>query len=193
MQAFPTGTGLRSLGSTSEARQGGRRKYPPAQSPRPFSFLWRFVTTWVTGLGLLSVAPTVERSLIQATISSLRVLSQILRFGFSSSGPYVTVAGANLEIITDCTPIMPTLALWGAIVAFPAPVRWKAAGAILGAALLWGYNVARILVLAVVLRSNPASFEFVHVYLWQTLTMVVVLVYFVAWTRLLRRREPWVT
>jgi hypothetical protein len=52
--------------------------------------------------------------------------------------------------------------------------------------MLWVYNLARILALALVLRFHPTWFEFVHVYLWQTLTLLVVLAMFVSWIRLLR-------
>jgi len=151
-----------------------------------FGFIGRFLAAWMAGLAILAMVPGVERWAIRATIESLGIAAHMLRVECAVSGAYVKLGGVNLEIITDCTPVMPTLALWGAMLAFPAPAKWKLGGIGIGGTMLWVYNLARILALALVLRFHPTWFEFVHVYLWQTLTLLVVLVMFVSWIRLLR-------
>jgi exosortase/archaeosortase family protein len=79
---------------------------------------------------------------------------------------------------------MPTAALWIAIAAFPAPWRWKVGGLLAGAGLLWLYNMARILALVPVLAYRPQIFDFIHVYLWQTVTLLVVFALFLLWLKL---------
>jgi exosortase/archaeosortase family protein len=100
------------------------------------------------------------------------MVADALRLEFIASGTRVRIAGVTLEIIMECTPVMPALLLWSAICAFPASARWKLVGVAAGGILLWVYNIARVLSLALVLRSRPAWFPFVHVYLWQGLSLV---------------------
>jgi len=149
-------------------------------------FLGRFGTAWLVGLGVLAVVPAIERSAIQATIAGLGIASHLMKIECVISGSDINIAGADLRIITDCTPIMSTLALWAAMFAFPAPVPWKLGGMATGVAVLWVFNLARVLTLAFVLRSHPTWFGFAHVYLWQSVTLLVVLAMFVAWVRLQR-------
>ncbi len=58
------------------------------------------------------------------------------------------------------------------------PPRWD-----VEAPLLWLYNLGRILTTVVVLKNRPEWFEFVHVYLWQTVTVIAVFGLFVLWLR----------
>src|SRR5882672_1229719 len=146
-------------------------------------FLGRFGTAWLVGLGVLAFVPAIERLAIQATIAGPGIASHLLKVECVISGSNVKIAGADLQIITDCTPIMPTLALWAAMFAFPSPAPWKLGGMATGGAALWVFNLARVLALAFVLRSHPTWFGFAHVYLWQSVTLLVVLAMFVAWVR----------
>jgi exosortase/archaeosortase family protein len=85
---------------------------------------------------------------------------------------------------------MPTLMLGIAVLAYPSNATWKLVGVAAGAAALWVYNVVRMLALMATLRWWPGSFHFVHVYLWQTVTLLVVCALFLLWLRLGTVREP---
>lgn len=167
----------------------GHKQGMTPQSRRVFGFIGRFLAAWLAGLAILATFPGVERWAVHATIESLGLAGHMLRVEWAMSGTYVGIGGVNLEIITDCTPVMPALLLWSAMVAYPAPRRWKLAGIATGGVTLWVYNVARVLVLAIVLQTRPTWFEFVHIYLWQTFTLLIVLAMFAGWVRLLRTNE----
>src|SRR2546422_8936675 len=93
-----------------------------------FGFIGRFLAAWLAGLAILALFPGVEQWAIHTTIQSLQIAAHMLRAECTVSGTYVKLRGVSLEIITDCTPVMPTLALWGAMLAFPAPATWKLSG-----------------------------------------------------------------
>lgn len=150
------------------------------------AFVGRFAGAWVITLIALALVPGVERRAVLATTASISLVSHLLRIECVTTGSLVRLAGADLDIVADCTSLMPTLALWAAMVAFPAALPWRAGGMVSGAALLWLYNLARVLALAFVLQAKPAWFDFVHAYLWQTLTLAVVFFLFVLWIRLQR-------
>ena len=174
--------------SARPARVPGRP--PGLNAPRRaevravLGFLARFAAGWVATLVLFALVPAIDRWAVSHTVWSLLLTTRL--FGVASSGAEsnVVIAGVPVQIVPDCTPLMPTAALWIAIAAFPAPWRWKIGGLLAGAVLLWLYNMARILALVPVLAYRPQLFDFIHVYLWQTVTLIVVFALFLLWLRL---------
>lgn len=170
-------------GRTPEPRR--RRTLLRHESSRPvLGFLLRFVLAWIAALLAASLFPRIEDDAIAATLWTLRLVLMPIAHGAVFQGSTLQVGGASVLIVSDCTPLMPIAALWAAVLAFPAPWRWRCVGLFAGAGILWMYNVARILALLPVLAHRPQWFEFIHVYLWQTVTLVVVFTCFLAWLRL---------
>lgn len=154
-------------------------------------FVGFFTAFWLLSQALLGVFPKIETWIVNATVSNLVVAGNWVSQGSVATGPFVRIGGANLQIVPDCTPLMSTIMLWCAIVAFPSAFTWKIAGLLSGAAILWVYNLLRVLALAFILSKRPALFEFVHVYLWQSATVFVVFSIFALWLYLHQpRTEP---
>ena len=130
------------------------------------------------------LVPAIERRAIAGTVASDAGVLRAATFRPVVSAASILVGGHPVEITPDCTPLMPTAALWVAMLAFPASLPWRLAGALAGAAVLWAYNVARIIAMIGVLNVRPAWFDLLHVYMWQTLTLVVVIGLFLMWLRL---------
>jgi len=128
------------------------------------------------------LVPALETWLIQATLQSLGLARFVTSAAVQMEGTIFRIGPTVIQIVPDCTPLFPTLLLLGGILAFPAGWRFKLAGVALGIVVLWLYNLLRIYVLMAVLRYAPAQFDLVHVYLWQSVTLLVVLGCFVAWT-----------
>jgi exosortase/archaeosortase family protein len=174
------------------ARTSSRQ--PPAVAPgarrAAFSFLARFVAGWAVVLLAAAILPGIERRAIATTVASVAGTLRAAALHVQVGGASIVVGRAPIEITPDCTSLMPTAALWVAILAFPGAASWKLAGALAGGAALWLYNMARILTMILVLNVRPGWFEFVHVYLWQTMTLVVVVGLFLLWLRLEPRPAP---
>jgi len=159
----------------------------PAASRAILGFVLRFVGGWVLVIALVSWIPALDRWAIAHTIASLGGIARTFRLAFTSSGSSVQIAGASMQIVADCTPLMPIAALAIAVFAFPAPWRWRGLGLLGGAVLLWLYNLVRIFALVPVLSWKPEWFDFIHVYLWQTMTLLVVFAIFLVWLRVQNR------
>lgn len=133
--------------------------------------------------------PASEPWLVRATLHSL----ELARFVTSASVRVVdttfAIGSTPVQIVPDCTPLFPTLLLLGGILAFPASWRAKLVGVALGVVALWIYNMFRIYLLMAVLRYAPAQFDLVHVYLWQSVTLLLVLGCFMLWTRFAEPRR----
>src|SRR5436190_20049695 len=132
--------------------------------------------------------PAIGRALIHATLQSLNVARIAFPAAVRLNEPHFSFGMTTIEIVLDCTPLFPTLLLFGGILAFPARWRWRAIGVLAGATLLWLYNLIRIYALMAVLRFAPKQFDLAHVFLWQSATLLVLLGCFLAWIRVGRRQ-----
>jgi exosortase/archaeosortase family protein len=163
-----------------------RTRRRAARNSRPtgaIGFVLRFVAFWLGSLLLLGSVPAIESWSVRSTVACLRAALAVLTGSAAVNGDTVSAAGISFSIISDCTPLLPTSLFFSACLAFPAGWRWKAAGVAGSAALLWVYNLIRVLVLFWVKARWPGAFDFVHVYLWQTATLIVVFLLFVLWLR----------
>lgn len=117
----------------------------------------------------------IEAATIRATVTSTALILNALRLSPVVSDAQIHVAGVSIAIVPDCTPIFPMVLLAGAIGVFPIPARRKVLALATALPLLWVYNVARIIVLLFALvHFSRATFDLLHIFLWQSLTIAVV-------------------
>ncbi len=170
--------------------RGGTDRRPARSGPGPgasravLGFVARFAAAWVIALVAVAFIPGIERWAVRATVASLSLVLRALSIHAIVEGVDIQLARGSLDIVPDCTPLMPTIALWAALLAFPSSARWKAAGALVGAAALWIYDLVRVLAMMAVIAWRPTWFDFVHVYLWQSVTVIVVFGLFLLWLKL---------
>jgi exosortase/archaeosortase family protein len=146
-------------------------------------FVLRLLVGWAVAIGLLALAPGVEQWAVSATVGSVAAALRLGTLHPRISGTTIILGDDALIIIPECTPLMPVLLLAIAMAAYPAPGRWKLAGIAAGIVALWIFNIIRMLALFATLVWWPGSFKFMHVYLWQSITLLVVSGLFMAWLR----------
>ena len=83
---------------------------------------------------------------------------------------------------------MPYFIYADVVLAFPAPFRRRVEGLVAGALVITLFNTLRIMALIGILAWRRNWFEFAHVYLWQTGTVLVVFATFALWLRSIGRR-----
>jgi exosortase/archaeosortase family protein len=181
---------------TSSGRGSGAAKpaRPPARpgiAPRaPLGFfVLRLFGCWCAGFLIMTFIPGLERMAIGATVGSLVPSLRLVLPGVQRIGDQVAALGVSFQIASDCTPLVPVMLLWGAIAAISAPVSTKLIGLVAGLVILWVYNMVRIALLIVVLARFSPLFDLVHVYLWQTTTILVIVGVFALWLRLVATRR----
>ncbi len=96
-----------------------------------------------------------------------------------------TVNGFGVSIEAGCNGIEATIVLAAAIFAFPAPWRERFVGLAAGIAAVQGLNIVRVISLFYLGQWNMQAFEWAHLYVWQALIMLDVLVVWLVWVRLL--------
>jgi len=90
-----------------------------------------------------------------------------------------------VSIEAGCNAVEACIILVAAIMAFPAPWKYKAWGLLAGIAAVQVVNVLRVISLFYLGQWRMDVFEFAHLYLWQALIMLDVLFVWLVWMRTL--------
>ena len=94
-----------------------------------------------------------------------------------------------MAIQAGCNGVEASIVLIAAMVAFPSPWRWKLIGIGAGFIAIQFMNLLRIITLFYLGQWNSTAFEWAHLYIWQALIMLDVLVVFLIWLRYLPQKQ----
>jgi exosortase H (IPTLxxWG-CTERM-specific) len=98
-----------------------------------------------------------------------------------------TASGFAVRIEAGCNGVEATIVLVAAVLAFPAPWRNKLIGLAAGIVAVQGLNIVRVISLFYIGQWSFAVFEWAHLYVWQALIMLDVLIVWLVWIRTLPR------
>ena len=129
-----------------------------------------FVIPWTNFLATLSA------NLVRGFDPNVLVSGKILQS---------TSNGFAVSIEAGCNGVEATIVLIAAMLAFPAPWTNKIIGLIAGILAVQGLNIVRIISLFYLGQWNYSVFEWAHLYVWQALIMLDVLIVWLLWVRTL--------
>jgi exosortase H (IPTLxxWG-CTERM-specific) len=98
--------------------------------------------------------------------------------------------GFAVSIEAGCNGVEATIVLVAAILAFPASWKNKLLGMVIGIVAVQGLNIIRVISLFYLGQWNVNVFEWAHLYVWQALIMLDVMVVWLLWVRTLPRDAP---
>jgi exosortase H (IPTLxxWG-CTERM-specific) len=93
-----------------------------------------------------------------------------------------------VDVKNGCNGIEALILLVAAIVAFGGSWKRRLAGVGLGFLVIEGVNLIRIASLFEIGKHNPAVFEQFHLVIWQSVIIVLSVVFFVLWSRRVAER-----
>lgn len=134
---------------------------PPAQNA--------LVIPWTEGLARMSAGLV---TLFDPQVVSYGKFLQSTRNGFAVS------------IEAGCNGIEAALILVSAMLAFPAPWKHRLIGIAAGLAAVQALNIVRVVSLFYLGQWSVRAFEWAHLYLWQALIMLDVLIVWLIWVRM---------
>jgi exosortase H (IPTLxxWG-CTERM-specific) len=88
-----------------------------------------------------------------------------------------------VSIEAGCNGVEATLVLLAAMLAFPAPWSHRMRGIVIGLVAVQLLNIVRVVSLFYLGQWNGVAFEWAHLYVWQALIMLDVLLVWVMWVR----------
>ena len=98
--------------------------------------------------------------------------------------------GFAISIEAGCNGIEAAIILIAAMLAFPAPWKHRLIGILVGLIAVQTLNVVRVISLFYLGQWSVKAFEWAHLYLWQALIMLDVLIVWLIWIRALPRTAP---
>jgi exosortase H (IPTLxxWG-CTERM-specific) len=129
-----------------------------------------FVVPWTTALAQISTW------LVTLFDPNVVAIGKVMRS---------TTTGFAVSIEAGCNGVEATIVLLAAMLAFPAPWRRRGWGIGIGTLAVQGLNIVRVVSLFYLGQWSLRLFEFAHLYVWQALIMLDVLVVWLVWVRLL--------
>jgi exosortase H (IPTLxxWG-CTERM-specific) len=148
---------------------------------------------WFVGLlvvlFLLELTPPVQAYFVMPWTNMLASISTFLVTLFDpsvvASGNVMrnTANGFAVAIEAGCNGVEAAIVLVAAMLAFPAPWRYRALGIAIGIAAVQILNIVRVISLFYIGQWDFAVFEWAHQYVWQALIMLDVLVVWLIWVR----------
>lgn len=92
-------------------------------------------------------------------------------------------SGFSVSIQAGCNGVEAALILVAAILAYPTSWKAKVIGVFVGFLSVQALNILRIISLFYLGKWNTQAFEWAHLYIWQTLIMLDVLIVFLVWLK----------
>lgn len=108
--------------------------------------------------------------------------SNVLAFGKIIQN---TTNGFAVSIEAGCNGIEAAIVLIAAMLAFPAPWKHRIVGILVGLFAVQSLNIVRVISLFYLGQWNMDAFNWAHLYLWQALIMLDVLIVWLVWIRML--------
>jgi exosortase H (IPTLxxWG-CTERM-specific) len=158
----------------------------------------RFFVTFVVMLAVLfglELTPIAQRYFVVPWTDALAAMSAwlvtVFDPGVTATGNVLRSAanGFAVSIEAGCNGVEATLVLVAAMLAFPAPPAKKLTGLAIGIIAVQSLNIVRVVSLFYLGQWNYRAFEWAHLYVWQALIMLDVLIVWLVWVRLLPRSE----
>ena len=139
----------------------------------------------------LELTPPVQRWFVVPWTNALAQISTAIVTFFDPNVVAVgkvmrsTTNGFAVSIEAGCNGVEATIVLVAAILAFPASWKHKLIGLVSGIVAVQGLNVVRVISLFYLGQWDRQWFEWAHLYVWQALIMLDVLIVWLIWVRTL--------
>jgi exosortase H (IPTLxxWG-CTERM-specific) len=178
--------------SHSRAVQAEEASAPP-QKNRMLRFLVLFPIFLAVGFcGLL--IPFLQPAITGFTRGLVEISAMVIRlFGGNATAHQVVLQnpsnGFAMEVLDGCNGDDVAVLLWAAILAYPASWRQKGKGLVFGTATIYVINFLRIISLFYLGQYDRQWFEFAHLYVWESVFVLLTLTIFWMWVRRMAGRR----
>lgn len=135
----------------------------------------------------LALRPALE-VLIQATATMMHYVLLVFTDATTLRGNIVTYDGFAVAIILECVGLFEMVIYSACVLAFPAPIRTRVLGVVLGCGFIFLFNLVRIGMLLIVGRHWHVAFEFFHLYFWQATLIAIIVSVLYGWIRIFVQR-----
>jgi exosortase H (IPTLxxWG-CTERM-specific) len=134
---------------------------------------------------LVFKVPWIERHIVAPYTRFVAACSRLCLglIGIRASGAGDTIASSEFSVIIKnvCNGLEVTAIFFATTIAFPATIKSKLLGLLIGYPVIFVINIIRIMVLFVLGASNPQVFDDVHFYYAQALVIIATVAVWLLW------------
>lgn len=147
---------------------------------------WKFLGLFTLYLGifvgLVQIPQALYQEALRFTASAVAGFWKMFSVPVSSVDTHVTFWGFTMEIILECTGVHYAAIFMAAILAFQGHTfSYKTVGLFVGIGVIFLLNLLRLGIIGMVGHYSADLFSFVHLYLWQALFTLFVLLLWMLW------------
>ena len=106
---------------------------------------------------------------------------KILGLKVYASGINISGEGFSVKILANCNAIFEIFLFLSAVIAFPALLKEKLFGGALGTIFIYLVNLLRVVLLYLIGVYSPQFFEGTHIYVAQSIFIVMVAIFWLFW------------
>lgn len=103
------------------------------------------------------------------------------------------ISGFSVSIESGCNGIEALIVLISAMLVFPTQWQYKLTGIVIGFFAVELLNIVRIITLFYIGQWNQEVFDWAHLYIWEALIMLDILIIFIWWMRTLPTTSEQIT
>ena len=96
-------------------------------------------------------------------------------------GAVVSADDFSVKIIGECSVLYVFILFSSFVLAYPTTLKNKAAGLLFGIPTLFAVNTLRLVIVFLVGLWRPDVFEYIHVYLWQPIIIILIFISCLVW------------
>jgi len=148
-------------------------------------FISLFYILWISSFGSKHLF---EPVIAFYAAASAKILAW-LGYHTSVNGTVIFSSEFDLNIKRGCDAIEATALFIAAILSFPAPIKRKILGIIIGIVTFVLVNFIRIITLFITGLKHPALFNFMHDQIWQIIYIAIAVLLLLLWLQSLRHKE----
>ena len=98
-----------------------------------------------------------------------------------ASGITISGEGFSVKILANCNAIFEIMLFLSAVIAFPALIKEKLIGGTVGTIFIYTLNLLRVVLLFLIGVYSPQFFEGTHIYVAQSIFIVMVAIFWLFW------------
>jgi len=180
------------IGKASSIHPTGPRRGTSRSRELPLRFILLFVFYLLVGNFSLAI-PIVDNKFIEpwtnANATAAAGLSRLFGTQTRASGMTLISGPVSLSVKKGCNGVEALIILASAILAFPERWSRRLVGLLFGAIAIFGFNLLRLVNLLLVAVYFPAQLELFHIYIWQTLIVLIAFGVFLLWGTLVASKS----
>jgi exosortase H (IPTLxxWG-CTERM-specific) len=148
-------------------------------------FLLKFFAVLVAAYLLIAWNPVNDRVIVPFTTAIAQwsgALLNVMGEGVTITGTTIRSSRFAVNINNGCNGVEAMLILLASIVAFPATMRARVTGLLLGALAVQILNAVRIITLYLLGAYQPRLFDLFHTAVWQIAIILAAIGFFLVWS-----------